>query len=121
MKHADFPSWRWDPETKEGRVFDRAEDVPEGWLSRHPDHQADDTTTALTKPADPDKLTREEIVKALNDGGIEFKKNMGTAALEKLLRESVGAFVIGVEGSTLSQTEVDDMSTKALLALLPKE
>lgn len=75
-KQFEGPTYRYDPETGEGRVFTDAADVPKGWLDHVP----------ARKP-----ITREEIIAALTDGGIKFDAKAKTEALLELLVKSVHA------------------------------
>jgi hypothetical protein len=36
-KNANYPAFRWHPETGEAKVFNSEGDVPEGWLHKHPE------------------------------------------------------------------------------------
>jgi hypothetical protein len=114
-KTPGFPAYYYSPDG-EARIFQSADEVPEGWTTKHPDHHIDDKKP---EPAAPpvDKLTREEVIAALVSGGIEFKKNAGTAALEKQLRESAIAYLTDKDGGQVSFPA--DISTRKLLALLP--
>jgi hypothetical protein len=116
-KTPGFPAFYYSPDG-EAQIFQAASDVPEGWTTKHPNHQSDvakpDPKPDLTP--NPDKLTRDEIIAALNNGGIAYKKNAGTAALEAQLRESIKAFLTDTGVPELAL----DASTKELLTLLPK-
>lgn len=114
------PTMAWEPKTGESKIFNHPDDVPAGWLDTHPDNLA-----SVTKP-EPDKapdaptkaaplpLTRKEMVKALQDGGIAFDPAAKVDVLYSVLTEAVQKFLITAE------IEFDPaLDTKALLALVP--
>lgn len=116
-----FPALRWDPETGEARQFDNEGDVPEGWLSYHPNDEAAAAAAGAkvekTEVVEVLPLSREEIIAALTAGKISFKKNAKDKTLYELLLTSVKAAL------TEAKIEHDAASTdaKALLELFPKE
>lgn len=118
-KFTEFPGMRWDPVTGEGKVYEKAEDVPEGHLNYHPHGDSAPPKKADAKPAAGDalNLTKDEVKAALKAGKIEFKANAGHKALYDLLVTSVKAELVKAE------IEHDAASTdaKALLELLLKE
>jgi len=120
MTDKRFPGWRYNPDTLEGRQFDRAEDVPEGWvdtLNTPEDAPASvEEAIAPAKPAATSAraaMTRTEITAALTSGAIQFQKNTSTAALLELLRTNVHAAL------TAKGVEFDpDTDVRDLLATL---
>jgi hypothetical protein len=118
----DYPAMKWDPVSGEARTFTKAAEVPEGWLDTHPANVAN-----VAKPAPDNKkvveaaakaaplpLTRKEMVKALQDGGIAFDPAAKVDVLYAILTEAVKKFL------TTAEIEFDPaMDTKALLALVP--
>ena len=82
-----FPGWRWDPYTGEGRVFQIAADVPEGWIDQHPANLPTPAPKAPVKAAD--ELTGAEVKAALDLGRVTYQKNAGAAALLKTLKDSL--------------------------------
>lgn len=126
-KDLNFPAMMFHPETGEGKVFKTAGEVPEGYLSFHPKDPARKAKDALeaakvvdAKPAAAVAkavdipMTRDEIIAALNSGGIPFDDNAKTRALHNQLRDAVHAALIEAKISY-----VDNAPTKDLLALLP--
>jgi hypothetical protein len=110
-----FPGYRWHPESGDCRIFDKAEDVPEGWLESHPG-SLDQAAPAADKAYDALPLSKKEIVAALDEGGVSFKKNAPVAALYALLMENLK--------KALTEQEIafpEDADAKALMDLFPKE
>ncbi len=121
---------RWNPKTGENQVFADDSAVPAGWVSHHPN-----STPAAEKPAEtpaapsratraprslrtprdeaPADMTRDEVVKALFDGGVQFDPDDDFPALYALLTEKVKA-VLTEQGTKFDQAA----STKTLLGLL---
>lgn len=92
-----FPGWRYNPKTGEGRQFDSADDVPNGWVDRVPE-DGDDEPAPKAKPAKADKpatpaddgaMSRQEMIAALKGGGVEFKATMKNEELHDLLKGKV--------------------------------
>jgi hypothetical protein len=108
-----FPAYMWSPEG-ECRPFDKAEDVPDGWTDHHPNHFDGQKPPPPVKAAVPTPMTRDEIVAALDAGGIEFGKNTGTKALYDLLTKSVQKVL--TDRSIPFDQNAD---TRVLLGLLP--
>lgn len=81
-----FPGWRYHPETGEGGLFEKVEEVPDGWL----DHVQAPGSTA--PPAqDVPVMSRAEIVAALDSGRIAYNAKASTTTLHTLLRDKAGA------------------------------
>lgn len=123
-KDPHYPAYKWHPETGEQKLFTKAGDVPQGWLDTHPSNLSEDDKARLadaakapeaqTKAA-PLSLTRKEVVKALQDGGIQFDPAAKVDVLYAILTEAVKKFL------TEAEVEFDPAAdTKALLELLPK-
>lgn len=74
----------WHPETGEMGVFAAADDAPKSWLDHHPG-----TAQPVAEETNDDRLSRDEVIAALQAGGIEFSKNARTASLEKQLRAAL--------------------------------
>lgn len=87
-KASQFPAMLWNQKTGESRVFERAEDVPAGYLDHYP---TDAEKAEAPEPASPNALpmTREEIIAALKQGGIKFKGNASAAVLYAQLTDAV--------------------------------
>lgn len=100
------PVMAWHPETGENRIFNYPSEVPADWLDTHPNN--------VVKPkADPD-MTKDEIMAALTEGGVQFDPKAKTKVLAATLRSAVE--------KALVSAEIDfgpDQPTKELLALLP--
>ena len=108
-----FPAYMWSPEG-EKRVFEKAEDVPEGWLDHHPNHFDGQKPPPPAKAAAPTPMTRDEIVAALIAGEIPFSKNAGTRALYDQLTAKVK---VALKAHKIHYS--DEMDTRKLLELLP--
>lgn len=92
----------------ESRVFTNSADVPDGWADN-----PKDAVVAAPKAPLPPALSREEIIAALEGGGISYKKQASTPALYAQLTENVKAHL------TKNGVAFDpDADTKQLLALL---
>lgn len=70
-----FPGWRWGKDHPEGAIFERAEDVPAGYV---------DDPNSLKKPKDDD---RSVILAALKAKGIKYFAGAPTEKLAALLAE----------------------------------
>lgn len=113
-----YPAMMWHPETGENRIFNSADEVPEGWLDTHPNNKdAAEQRKAAAEARNPPAtlpLTRAEIVKALGDGGINFNPRAATKALyDQLLGELKKTLT---EAGIAYEQEAD---AKTLLGLLP--
>lgn len=107
-----FPAAYWHQETGERRVFERPEDLTDEWKDKHPNHN-----DGLPPPPPASielGMTRDEVIAALVQGGIPFKKNAGTAALYKQLVEALQAFLF--ERKIEFPEKAD---AKELMALVP--
>lgn len=117
MNIQTFPALMWHAVTGEVGLFTKAEDVPEGYIDTHPNNLASVTQPAAEQPNAPAALsmTRDEIVKALEEGGIPFKPNASDKKLHNLLVFKVKEVLQAAE------IEFDDACTdaKILLGLLP--
>jgi hypothetical protein len=89
--NAHWPSWFYPPETdpespaEHGRVFERAEDVPEGWLVDWRLHEAP-PPQATEIP-----MTRRELQAELTKRDIAFTPQTGRTDLWLMLQEAVAA------------------------------
>lgn len=96
-----YPRYRWDAAGKAHRCEGPDDDNPE-WTDAHPGS------------AGATVMTREEVVEALQEGGIAYSKNAPTAALRRQLADAVRAVL------TTNDITFDDADdTKTLLGLLP--
>lgn len=90
-----WPSWFYPPETDpadpgaHGRVFQRAEDVPEGWLVHWELHGVNLQREPPAATEIP--MTRREMQAALTKRDIAFTPTMARAELWRLLQEAVEA------------------------------
>jgi hypothetical protein len=118
--HVSTTCMGWDPETGENKVFDTpAAREAEGWLDHHPSDEekggagkAPGATRDQDDPADA-PLTREELITALKEGGVNFKETATDAQLDSALR---GALRKALTARKVEFTGKD--STRALLAKL---
>lgn len=93
----DFPAWRYNPKTRQGQIFDNADDVPTGWVRRLPEEGEDEPVTTKAKPAakqaaatgEREPMTRQELMTALKGGGVTFKANAKNEELHDLLKGKV--------------------------------
>ena len=118
-KDQSYPAMKWDPVTKESRVFNKASEVPDGWLDTHPDN-LENMPQPVKAPevqakAVPLPLTRKEMVQALQDGGIPFDPASKVDVLYAILTEAVKKFLTDAD---IAFDPAAD--TKVLLGLLPK-
>lgn len=78
-----FPGWRLSPDGKEYKLFDRAEDVPEGWLRETPEgfekrHGQQSITLGARPPERLDNVEggvpkkRGRPAKAKDDGALDL-------------------------------------------------
>lgn len=109
----DFPAMFWDPKTKQPKVYQKAHEVPDGHLNAHPDDE--NAVAWVKKVPEPEMvLKREEIIKELTNGGVQFRSSEATPVLYKRLVESLK--------KALSESGIKypaDADAKALLELLP--
>jgi len=99
------PTFRYDPATGEGRIFTNSNDVPEGWVDRLPDGTEEQPVKATD---DFDGMARADITKALEEGGIKYRKNDSTAGLYTLLRTNLSE-VLGDDPHYKAEMSVPDM------------
>jgi hypothetical protein len=93
-----WPSWFYPPDTDpedpsaHGRVFDHAEDVPEGWLV----HWGLHGSNLAREPAPPVEipLTRREMQAELTKRDIAFPPQAARAELWRLLQEAEEAEIL---------------------------
>lgn len=111
VKDRKWPAYYWDQDSKPHRC-EGPEDVQEGWLDYSPANAAEAPAPNINE-AKPAPMTRDEIIAALNDGGIDFKKNAGTSALYSQLTERVKAHL--TESGIAFNPAAD---TRTLLGLL---
>jgi hypothetical protein len=110
-----FPGMRWHPITGENQIFQAESEVPEGYLNYHPANPPEGVEKALETKPEALPMTRKEIVKVLNDGGIIFDPKAKVPALYDLLVASLKAHLIA------SETAFPETATgPELLALVPQ-
>lgn len=61
MAEPGFPGMRWHPKTGENRIFQNAEDVPEGWLAYHPADSAKSPPPPQPAPEAPKPSSRRPV------------------------------------------------------------
>ena len=91
---APFHAWFYDPVTRQGQIFNSADEVPEGWVDRLDGEPSaigsKPRPAAMEKPVDdPTAMSRKEITEALKAGGISFSPTEKTEALSDLLKGKV--------------------------------
>jgi hypothetical protein len=92
-ENTHWPSWFYPPETDpddpsaSGRIFHKAEDVPEGWLVHWELHG----TNLQREPPPPPEITmsRNELRAELSKRDIPFTSLMSRAELNRLLQEAL--------------------------------
>lgn len=115
-KDPNFPAHKFHPVTGELKVCNSAADVPEGWIDTHPNNLPKVDPAAADPAANKAglEMSREEIMGALDEGGIEYSKNAPTTTLYKKLTEAVK--------KTLLERGIaydESFNTKQLLELIP--
>lgn len=94
-EHPHWPSWWYPPETDPadpavlGQIFQRAEDVPEGWSCNWLDHGAN-LDRAPPPPPEPG-MTRSELKAELAKRDIAFLPTSAKAELQRQLDEALEA------------------------------
>jgi hypothetical protein len=76
MEKLLWPSWRYGPDGQ-AEIFERVEDVPEGWLDHPSKHQPAD---------DPNTASREEVINTLRARGVDFDGRWSDRRLKELLK-----------------------------------
>ena len=76
----DWPGWRYGPDG-EGAIFNRQEDVPEGW-TRRPGIPEPTFIRPTTKT-----LSRGDLIAQLTEHGIEVNPLWGNAHMQKVLND----------------------------------
>lgn len=118
---ADFPAMMWKPDGS-SYVANSAAEVQPDSTPYHPDSAPAPEAVKAAYPAKPTQpnaqfpLTRKEVVKHLEDGGIDFKHNAPHAVLYGLLLEAVKNALIASE----VPFDAESTDAPALLELLPK-
>lgn len=110
MKHSKFPGLRWDTEGNAHHCATE-DDVQPGWTDHHPDNAPVSATVEKSAGAE---MSRAEIIHALDEGGVPYKRNAPTDALAKQLRVAV-LNVLEDQSVKYDPTA----PTKDLLALIP--
>lgn len=94
-EHTAWPSWFYPPETEEadpaayGRVFHKADDVPEGWAANW---RAHGVNLSREPPPPPEPgLTRSELRAELTRRDIPFSPADAKAHLQHLLDDAIEA------------------------------
>lgn len=115
-----FPALMWKPDGTTYTANSAGEVQPDS-TPYHPDSAP---VTEAVKAADPGAkppkttfpLTRKEVVKHLQDGGIDFAQNTPHAELYALLLESIKNALVAAE----VPFDAESTDAPALLELLPK-
>lgn len=81
MKATDFPCYLWHPISGAAILCKGPEDVREEYLDHHPSDLAKGGTAVPTTG-----LTRDQVIAALNAGGIAFDLNASAAELRAALQ-----------------------------------
>lgn len=82
-----WPAWFYGP-NNQAQIFNKAEDVPEGWVD-HPRKLVEDEDKTPPPKQNALPLTKEQIIEQLNQRGITFPKNASARALYDMLVEDV--------------------------------
>lgn len=94
--HPHWPSWWYPPETDPadpaalGRIFQKSDDVPEGWSCNWEDHGSNLNRKPPEAPVDAG-LSRNELKAELGKRDIAYSPTMAKTELQKLLDEAVEA------------------------------
>lgn len=76
----EWPAWRFSPDGDDSQMFEKAEDVPEGWLSSPP-------TTIYEAVKQTPVICKETTIKKLEDYGVTIDPTWGAAKLQEVLKE----------------------------------
>lgn len=91
-RYTKFPGLRWHPETGKCELFQKAEDVPAGWLESHPFPGMGEQIAAPgdveDKPEEPAESARAAVVAKLRQRGVKYNPKLSTAALTEKLRKA---------------------------------
>lgn len=102
-KQSDWPSWRYNPETGQGAIFEDEDDVPEGWLehARSEDIAGLYTGKARLKGDEPegedeepeeleefDDVTVTKLRKRLDAREVSYQKSADKQTLYDLLKDN---------------------------------
>ena len=74
----EWPAWRFSPDG-ESQLFEKAEDVPEGWTSKLP--------SAIYETSEQVSVDKEKVIKQLEEYGVELDPRWGAAKLQEVLKE----------------------------------
>lgn len=102
-KYQEWPSWRYNAETGEGRIFDHAEEVPDGWTNERKKDQPS-TANRPAKPPQPaapkepesftlppiDEVNKTWIIEQLNEREIKHNGSWTEQRLYDLLADKIG-------------------------------
>lgn len=97
-----YPAYKWHPDGGDAiLVNDASEDDPV-YLDRHPSQYPEGLPTHPDKVLDIDDdsteaMSRDDVLAALERGGIEYAKNYGNKRLRKLLRKTLLGVLEGSE------------------------
>ena len=74
----EWPAWRFSPDG-ESQLFEKAEDVPEGWTSKPP--------AVIYEAPEQTQVDKESVIKQLEDFGVQVDPRWGAAKLQEVLKE----------------------------------
>jgi len=77
----EWPAWRWSPDGEKA-LFERPEDVPEGWTAKPP--------VLFNQPEVKPRPTREEVLKNLKELGVTPDPRWGLGKLIEVWKELAG-------------------------------
>lgn len=77
----EWPAWRFSPDG-ESQLFEKAEDVPEGWTSKPP-------SVIYEAPAQSAKINKEDVIKQLQDFSVDIDPRWGLAKMKEVLKELI--------------------------------
>lgn len=77
----EWPAWWYSPDG-ESQLFETAEDVPTDWTPKPP-------TTIYEPPAQGPQISKETVIKQLEDFGVAIDPTWGLAKLQEVLKELV--------------------------------
>lgn len=76
----EWPAWRYSPDG-EAKMFDKPEDVPEGWLDRKPQ--------VFEAPEPLPDIDRASLELKLKDANVDIDPRWGKAKLEQVWRDII--------------------------------
>ncbi len=74
----EWPAWRYSPDG-ESKLFETAEEVPEGWTAKPP--------SVIYEAQEQAPIDKEIVIKQLEEFGVNIDPRWGAAKLREVLKE----------------------------------